>query len=203
MKGLAAVLALLFIWACGLTAFADRLARLTPAEEPAAAEGIVALTGASDRRLEAATRLLENDRGRRLLVSGVNRRATREDVWGVTGAAKPLFDCCVDLGFTAADTVGNARETAEWARAMRYRALILVTADYHMPRAMMELRGALPGARITAYPVVTSALDARHWGATSEGARRMIVEYCKYLVILAREGVLRLGAPAPRSAGAP
>ncbi|MEO8813000.1 MAG: YdcF family protein [Caulobacteraceae bacterium] len=193
MKGLAAILVVATIWTAGLLAFADRVDRLTPAPEPAAAEGIVALTGASDLRLAAATRLLEAGKGRRLLVSGVNRRATRDDLWAVTGAPKPLFDCCVDLGFTAADTIGNARETAAWARAMGFDDLILVTADYHMPRAMLELRAALPDARITPYPVATAALDARHWARTGGGARRMIQEYAKYLVILARETVIGLG----------
>jgi uncharacterized SAM-binding protein YcdF (DUF218 family) len=192
VKGLAALLVVGLIWVSGLLAFADRVTRLTPADIPAPADGIVALTGASDLRLEAATDLLESGKGR-LLVSGVNRRASRRDVWGVTGAAKPLFDCCVDLGFTAADTLGNAREAAQWARAMRYRRLILVTADYHMPRAMIELRAALPEATIEPYPVATPVLDARHWAATSLGARRMIVEYSKYLAILAREATLGLG----------
>lgn len=190
MKGLVALLVAGLIWACGLMAFADRVARLTPAETPAAADGIVALTGASDLRLEAATNLLEAGEGRRLLVSGVNRRASRRDVWGVTGAAKPLFDCCVDLGFTADDTIGNAREAAQWARAMHFRSLILVTADYHMPRALIELHAALPEARVTPFPVATPVLDARHWQESSIGARRMILEYSKYLAILVREAAL-------------
>jgi uncharacterized SAM-binding protein YcdF (DUF218 family) len=193
MKGLVLVLTIVMIWVAGLLEFADRIARLTPAEEPAAADGIVALTGGSDRRLEAASRLLEDGEGRRLLVSGVNRRATRQDIQGVTGAAKPMFDCCIDLGFTAADTVGNARETAEWARSLGYRSLILVTADYHMPRAMLELKAALPEAKITPYPVATPVLDARHWQSTGDGARRMVLEYSKYLAILVRETVLGLG----------
>jgi len=202
MKGLAALLALMVIWACGLAAFADRVARLTPAEEPPTSDGIIALTGASDLRLEAATRLLEDGRGKRLLVSGVNPRATRADVLNVTGAAKRVFDCCVDLGFTAVDTVGNGREAAQWARAMGYRSLILVTADYHMPRAMLELKSALPEAVVTPYPVATPALDAHHWQASSEGARRMAVEYCKYLVILTREAVLKAGGGTPTAGGA-
>lgn len=197
MKGLAALLVIALIWTTGLLEFAARISRLTPAEDPAPADGIVALTGGSDLRLEAATDLLEADDGKRLLVSGVNRKANRSDLWGVTGAAKPLFDCCVDLGFTADNTIGNARESAQWARAMGYHSLILVTSDYHMPRAMLELRGALPDATITPYPVATPALDARAWTATSLGARRMIVEYCKYLAILARETVLSLGRPQP------
>jgi len=194
MKGLAAVLVALAIWVAGLFAFADRAARSIPAPDPATADGIVALTGGSDLRLEAAARLLESGKGRRMLVSGVNRRATRRDLLNVTGVAKPVFDCCVDLGFNAADTIGNARETAVWARAMGYSSLILVTADYHMPRAMLELKGALPSVRITPYPVATPAVDVRHWANTGDGARRMVQEYSKYLVILVREGILRLDA---------
>ncbi|HWA60349.1 MAG TPA: YdcF family protein [Caulobacteraceae bacterium] len=204
MKGLAVILVALAIWAAGLLAFADRIARLTPAQDPPEADGIVALTGASDLRLAAAARLLQDGKGERLLVSGVNRRTTRQDVLGVTGATKRLFDCCVDLGFTAADTIGNGREAAEWARSMRYRRLILVTADFHMPRAMLELHSAMPEARVTPYPVATPALDARRWWATGEGARRMTLEYSKYLAILTREAILGLGPrPGPPKAGGP
>jgi uncharacterized SAM-binding protein YcdF (DUF218 family) len=193
VKGLAALLVLILIWTAGLLEFADRVARLTPPEEPPAADGIVALTGNSELRLKAATDLLQAGKGRRLLVSGVNREATRSDLWSVTGAAKPLFDCCVDLGFTAADTLGNAREAAQWAHVMDYRSMILVTADYHMPRALIEFRSAMPDEKITPYPVATPALDARRWWATSLGARRMTLEYSKYLAILAREAALGLG----------
>jgi len=209
LKGLVAGLVALMIWTAGLLAFADRIARLTPAAQPDPADGIVALTGGSAVRLRMATGLLEAGEGRRLLLSGVNPAATRGQIWTVTRAAKPLFDCCVDLDFTAANTIGNARETARWVRAMGYHSLILVTADYHMPRATLELRARLPDVRITAYPVATPELDARHWWETSLGARRMVVEYVKYLVALGREGLLSpnshqrvegpAGAEAPRS----
>lgn len=205
MKGLAALLVLLLIWTAGLGAFADRVARLTPAARPAAADGVVALTGGSDVRLRVATALLEDGLGRRLLVSGVNHKVTRGQIWSVTGAAKPLFDCCVDLDFTAANTIGNARETARWAHAMGYRSLILVTADYHTPRAALELRAVLPEAQIAIYPVVTPDLDARHWQDSSAGARLMVSEYLKYLAALGREGLIALDrgdAPAPAAGAA-
>lgn len=196
MKSLAAGLVILMIWSCGLLAFADRIARMTPAAPPPAADGIVALTGGSNLRLRAATDLLEAGKGRRLLVSGVNRDVTRGQIWGVTRAAKPLFDCCVDLDFTARDTIGNARETALWVRARNYRSLILVTADYHMPRAALELRARLPEARIITYPLATPDLDASHWQDTTHGARRMVWEYTKYLVALGREYIIALGGPS-------
>ncbi len=197
MKALAIVLVAAMLWATGLFAFASRVAHSTPAPDPGRAQGIVALTGGSNRRLQAAMGLLQEGRGRRLLISGVYRKTTREDVRrDARAVAGPIYDCCVDLGFEAADTLGNARETAEWARARGYSRLILVTADYHMPRALLEVRGAMPRAVLTAYPVPTDDLDARAWWKSPQGRRLMTLEYSKYLVILGREAVLRLG-PAP------
>jgi uncharacterized SAM-binding protein YcdF (DUF218 family) len=200
MKSVAAFLVLALIWFSGLLAFAARVQQSTPPRAPQPAQGIVALTGAnSNARLSAAMGLLEDGYGRRMLVSGVDRKATREDVRHVSRAVRRLYDCCVDLGFTAADTVGNARETLAWAQAMRYRSLIVVTADYHMPRAMLELNAVLRGSGITAqsYAVPTRALKRRNWWREPAAARLMVVEYCKYLAILGREAVLGLG---PREA---
>lgn len=205
MRSTAAFLVVALIWFAGLLAFASRVQHQTPARAPAPAQGIVALTGAgSNERLAAAMGLLEDGYGRRVLVSGVNRMASREDIRNVSRAVRRLYDCCVDLGFTAADTVGNARETADWAQAMRYNRLIVVTADYHMPRAMLELNAVLRGTGVTAqtYAVPTPALKDRHWWRNPRAARLMVVEYCKYLAILSREAVLGLGpreAPAAQS----
>jgi uncharacterized SAM-binding protein YcdF (DUF218 family) len=192
----AAILALIVvIWAVGLLAFAQRIDREESPDEVTPADGIVALTGSADR-ISAAMKLLEDGKARRLLISGVNRVASPADIRGVAKATRRYYDCCVDLGFSATDTVGNARETAAWARAKGFHSLIVVTSDFHMPRAMLELHQALPDAALTPYPVKTTELDAGRWWRTAEGARRMTVEYCKYLVILAREGLLSLG-PRP------
>ncbi|WP_397397604.1 YdcF family protein [Phenylobacterium sp.] len=197
MRTLAALLVIGLIWVCGLMAFADRISRLTPAPLPQAAEGVVVLTGAgSNARLDTGMAVLESGLAKRLLVSGVNREASREDIRLVSKAAKRLYDCCVDLGFTAANTLGNARETAEWARAMRFQSLIIVTADYHMPRAMLELKSALPGVSLQPYAAATPVVDARRWWRTRSGARLMIGEYSKYMTVLGRETVRRLGPRA-------
>ena len=202
MKSIAAFLVLALIWFSGLLAFAGRVQGSTPNPAPASAQGIVALTGAnSNERLAAAMGLLEDGYGRRVLVSGVDPIASRPDIRRVSRAVRRLYDCCVDLGFTAADTVGNARETAAWAGAMRYRKLIIVTADYHLPRAMLELNAVLRGTGVTAqtYAVATPSLKARDWWRNPAAVRLMVIEYCKYLAILAREAVLGLG---PRDAPA-
>ncbi len=195
MRGLALILVVALIWGAGLWAFAERVATSTPAPEPPAADGIVALTGASNVRLETGAQLLDQGKARRLLISGVYKGATRADVRDVARGLSKEWECCVDLGFHAENTRGNARETAGWVRYHDYRSLIVVTADYHMPRALLELKAAMPGIQIYPYPVVTD-LNARGWWRTTSSARRMVLEYCKYVVILAREGVLGLGRKA-------
>jgi uncharacterized SAM-binding protein YcdF (DUF218 family) len=202
MRTLAAIFVVLLVWATGLLAFAARVDRLTPADDPAPADGIVALTGGSGERISAAVRLLEDGRAKRLLISGVGQHVTRGELQTIAGAAKPVFDCCVDLGFQAANTLGNARETAAWTRAHGFRTLILVTADYHMPRARLELHAALPEATIETYPVATTELRTGDWWKTGVGAERMILEYCKYLAVLARETLLDLG-PKPKGGARP
>lgn len=194
------MLMVLALWTVGLLAFASRVASSTPAPDPPVSDAIVALTGASTARLTAAIHLLEIGRARRVLISGVNRNASRADIEGVTRATRRFYDCCVDLGFRATDTVGNARETADWARAHGYGSLIVVTSDFHMPRAMLELGSAMPSVRLTPYPVRSEDLDAAHWWRTPGSARRLVVEYCKYLAILGREMIFNLaghdhGAP--------
>ncbi|RAK58111.1 YdcF family protein [Phenylobacterium deserti] len=207
MRSVAAFLVLVLIWLAGLFAYAHRVQQSTPAPQPRFSQGIATLTGAnSNERIAAAVGLLENGLGQRVLVSGVNREASREDIRTVSRAVRRLYDCCVDLGFTAADTVGNARETAEWAQAMRYNTLTIVTTDYHMPRAMLELRAVLPEPQyqLQSYAVPTPALKNRRWWRSPRAARLMVVEYSKYLAILGREAVLGLGPrETPTAAQAP
>jgi uncharacterized SAM-binding protein YcdF (DUF218 family) len=202
MKSATILLILLALWCAGLLAFAARVERSTPAADPPVSDGVVAFTGPSDERITAAMKLLETGKAKRMLISGVNPQASRADIRGVAKATRRFYDCCVDLGFAATNTVGNGRETADWARAKGYHTLIVVTADYHMPRAMLELHAALPEAELTAYPVRTGELKARRWWRNEEGARRMVVEYSKYLAILAREAVLSLGPRPHPAAGA-
>jgi uncharacterized SAM-binding protein YcdF (DUF218 family) len=197
------ILILLAAWGAGLMAFANRVANSTPPPDPPEADAIVALTGASTIRLEAAEELLEEGLGQRLFISGVNREATRKQVRATLTTAGKAFDCCVDLGFQAENTLGNARETAPWVAQHHYHTLIVVTADYHMPRALLELKAAMPGVVLYPFPVATEVVDARRWWASPGDARRMVLEYCKYVVILIRNGLLSLSPPRLPAASAP
>lgn len=192
MRFLALLAILALVWLVGLFAFADRVRSYSPAEDPARADAIVALTGPSSERVDAAVRLLENGKGDRLLISGVNRQVQKAELKAVTPGSSRLFACCVDLGFEAENTMGNAREIGRWARANGYDSLIVVTSDYHMPRSLVEIRSALPGVELTPYAVKTPALDDQGWWRAAVTARRMTLEYMKYLTVMVREGVRRI-----------
>ena len=202
MKFLTFIAILVLIWTIGLFAFADRVRGFTPAPEPARADAIVALTGPSPERINAAIRLLEQDKGERLLISGVNREVRRQELRALTPGSSRLFNCCVDLGFEALDTIGNAQEIAAWAEAKNYDSLIVVTSDYHMPRALTEIRAAAPGVELTPYAVETPSLDDSRWWRAAVTARRMTLEYVKYLAALGRAALNRFSSDAPAAADA-
>lgn len=197
MKFLTLIAVVALMWLVGLFVFAERVRGFTPAPEPARADAIVALTGPSAERVNAAIRLLEQDKGDRVLISGVNREVRRQELRALTPGSKKLFNCCVDLGFEAENTVGNAREIASWARSKGYDSLIVVTSDYHMPRSLLEIRGAAPGIKLTPYAVSTPSLDNSRWWRAAETARRMTLEYMKYLAVLGREAMHRLTGRHP------
>jgi uncharacterized SAM-binding protein YcdF (DUF218 family) len=186
MKFLALIGIVALIWLVGLFAFAERVRSLAPATEPERADAIVALTGPSAERVNAAIRLLEQDKGERVLISGVNREVRREELRALTPGSNRLFNCCVDLGFEAETTTGNAAEIAAWTRSKGYDSLIVVTSDYHMPRSLMEIRSAAPGVELTPYAVETPSLDDSRWWRAAVTARRMTLEYMKYLAVMGR-----------------
>ncbi len=187
-------LALIALFVFGFWKFAERV-RAEP-EEPPQAQAIVALTGGSLQRLTTGVRLLEERKGERLLISGVNRVVTDEELLGeALKVDSELARCCIDLGRAAEDTLGNAAETAAWARERRYRRIILVTDDYHMPRSLTELSLAMPEAEIYPYPVRTRWTDPALWRSDLAAAGRLGAEYVKYLVIRGREALINLGRP--------
>jgi uncharacterized SAM-binding protein YcdF (DUF218 family) len=203
MRVLVAVLVVALVWLAGLLAFAARVQQLTPPDPVPQADGIVALTGASDARIQEAMDLLQAGKGRRVLVTGVNRNVTRDQLRKIANPPANLYDCCVDLDFDAQNTKGNAQMIADWARGKSFKSLIVVTSDFHMPRSMLEIHGALPEATLTAYPIETPALDAQHWWRDRTSAWFMTLEYCKYLAVLVREGVLSVGNAFDKHAPAP
>jgi uncharacterized SAM-binding protein YcdF (DUF218 family) len=182
----AAVLA----FVAGFVAFAGTIKQYAPSSVDRA-DGIVVLTG-GPFRLAAAARLLSDGRGGRLLISGVHQHTTREDLFRSSGLTHALFDCCVDIGYSAHDTSGNAEEAKAWVEAHGFSTLIIVTSSYHMPRSMAEIGRTLPHVKLVAYPVVPRTSRGDRWWLEPATMRLLFSEYVKFLPSAARFGMARL-----------
>ena len=135
-------------------------------------DGIVVLTGGQGR-IASGVNALQDGYGQKLLISGVNRNLASETIYNAIGNNGPLSDCCIDLGREALDTVGNAREASFWAANQNFKSIIVITADYHMPRTIIEFKTYQEQFQISYLSVKTKV----SWST-------LILEYSKYLVSL-------------------
>jgi uncharacterized SAM-binding protein YcdF (DUF218 family) len=169
----------------GFIHFAENVSKAAPPDDPHA-EGIVVLTGGT-ARIDGALALLAEGRAERLLISGVNPAVGRDTLAGmVPGELRPVLDCCVDLDH-ARDTIENATSTGQWTTRRGFSSLIVVTSDYHMPRSMAELAGAMPGIRLIPFPVSSPDLDLTRWWSDRDVFGLLVREYGKYLLAETRQ----------------
>jgi uncharacterized SAM-binding protein YcdF (DUF218 family) len=197
--GFAFVLAAALVFG-GFLRFADSVTTLKPPPEPRA-DAIVVLTGGY-QRIDQAVELLKKGAGKRLLISGVHPATTPRQIRRMTQASPELFSCCVDIGYDAIDTIGNAEEATNWIHAKGYKSVLVVTNNYHMPRSLAELAYVDPETQFIPFPVVNSDLKNSNWFTDPNAVRVMLAEYAKVLLAGARN-ITGLGRhPGLRSASA-
>lgn len=179
-----AAVAGLVVLATGFVWFAAGIATDEP-QLPGDADGIVVLTGAA-ARIPDAVELLATKRGKRLLITGVHRATTAPEIARLTPIYDKLFECCVDLDRSALNTLGNAIETRRWASEKNFRSLIVVTSNWHMPRAMAEIAHQMPEATLIPYPVVGERSKSESWWTNAATVRLYFAEYLKYVFAVVR-----------------
>jgi uncharacterized SAM-binding protein YcdF (DUF218 family) len=172
------------LYAIGLVWFAEAIPR-DPADRSEATDAIVVLTG-GPLRLGEGFALLAEGRARKMLVSGVNRGVELNELLRVAGSPPLAVACCVELGYAAGNTAGNADETRAWMAKEGMTSLRLVTANYHMPRSLLEFRRAMPAVRIVPHPVFPDTFKRDDWWAWRGTFALVALEYNKYLLTLAR-----------------
>ena len=149
------------------------------------ADGIVVLTGAASR-IPDAIELLNTKHGQRLLITGVHRTTSAREIARLTALNERIFSCCVDLDKSALNTLGNAIETKRWVRERNFNSLIVVTSNWHMPRAMAELAHQLPDVALIPYPVVSEKIKQEPWWTNPMTAKILLSEYLKYVFAVLR-----------------
>ena len=179
-----AALSVLFIaYIGGLVWFAETIAEAVE-DSAATTDAIVVLTGGS-QRVQSGLQLLTAGKAKKLFVSGVYHGTDVTALLRTQSQSPDAVQCCIVLGHSADNTYGNALETAAWMRQEGYRSLRLVTANYHMRRALLEFERAMPDVRIIPHPVFPDSVRERWWAWP--GTLDLIIgEYDKYLWALIR-----------------
>jgi uncharacterized SAM-binding protein YcdF (DUF218 family) len=177
---LVAGLAIVFVGvAVGFVCFLSQL-RGAEAEPASHADGIVVLTGGSSR-VSDAMELLAGGYGKRLLISGVHPTIAASDISRSLTDNQSWLACCVDLDRSAVNTRSNAAETRRWAHERGFKSLIVVTSNYHMPRAIVELSHAMPDIQLIPFAVVGEKWRDEPWWTSGAAVRLLLSEYVKYV----------------------
>lgn len=168
---IARVLAFLAIlYGLGFALFAVTLGEPAAAEAPRV-DAIVVITGGKGR-IEHATSLLGQGKGRRLLIAGADPSVRKVDLVQRLGGREELIECCIDLGSESVDTRSNAEEAKRWLDRRRYKSLRLVTSDWHMRRARYEFNRQLDSE----IEIIPDAVR------TEPNFMTLFAEYNKYLL---------------------
>jgi uncharacterized SAM-binding protein YcdF (DUF218 family) len=200
LRAVALFALILEVWLYGLVVFVARLPDRV--EDPDRhTDAIVVPTGGSERFSEGV-RLLIHGLAGKLFVSGVNADTRERDLLAslppeMERPSANLVDCCIVLGHAADSTLGNAAETAAWMKSQGFQSLRLVTADYHMPRSLMEFRHAMPDKDIVVHPVFPDQVHRDVWWHSPGTAWLLIDEYDKYLLAYVRLAVADLIGSQP------
>ncbi len=146
------VLLIAVLWLAGFGYYFYTIQTMQPVFPGRQTDAIVVLTG-SDNRVETGIALWAKGNAKYLFISGVNPKVTENEIKALWKGKEPLPKCCIALGQNSNSTIENSYETQQWMRRMNFKSLRLVTANYHMPRALLELRHAMPNRAIVAYPI--------------------------------------------------
>ena len=131
------------------------------------ADGIVVLTGGTSRVTDALELLAP------VAASACSSPASIPAPRPPTSPARSpttaaFCACCVDLDYSAINTLGNAVQTRRWALDRGFHSLIIVTSAYHMPRALAEIAHQLPDVTLIPIPVVSDRLRVEPWWSNGE-----------------------------------
>ena len=159
---------------------------VTP-DPPIDAQAVAALTGASNARIVAAVQLADSLQ-LPLLISGVHVDTRPADIAEIADVDVGEVQCCVTLGRAAATTEGNGAEVAEWGRRHGVSRIIVVTSEYHMDRALLELRRAMPEGHFIPHAVTTTKVRPGDWYRDPATAKRLLEEWAKFRVASFRAG---------------
>ena len=182
-----ALLVLLVVLGLALASF-QKFVLTLPNDEtnlPAPIDGLVVATG-GQLRIQKGVELLAGGKADRMLISGVGKGITKEllkENLAISNHQAHFFDCCVEIEFAATDTNGNAQATFEWMQKHALDDILLVSANYHLPRAELIFKQYLPENSVYFQAVNPPDLKLSAWYSNWQTTRLLLKEYLKYIYV--------------------
>ena len=147
---------------------------------------IVILTGGTNRIKDGLKIIHKFEKSSRfnskILVSGTGKGFTKTSLKKSINLDFNLIECCIELDSISTNTYSNAFETLKWVKRNNISEFILITSNYHMPRAFLEFKHKMPNLKIFTYPITPQKHDINMWLRSFETFSLIFSEYCKFLV---------------------
>ena len=174
------IVPIFILWLIGLFLFVSLIPKNDNSYKTNDIKNIIALTGGS-KRISTAIDIFLESKDSELLISGVGKNIDLNKIANKYGYDK-LDSNRITLGHIATNTELNAMEVSAWMNLNNIDEAILVTSNYHFPRALYEIKSIAKDKKITAYPVFPESIDKNKWWYDYQTAKFFISEYNKYIV---------------------
>lgn len=149
---------------------------------------IVILTGGANR-IKDGLKIIEDFKNSKninykILVSGTGMGFTKSSLKKKLGPNfnSQLIQCCIDLDGVSKNTLTNASETFKWTSRNDIKEFILITSNYHMPRAILEFKNVMPNLKIYTYAITPKKHDIENWLSSYQTFSLVFTEYCKFII---------------------
>ena len=149
---------------------------------------IVILTGGANR-IKDGLKIIEAFKNSKninykILVSGTGMGFTKSSLKKKLGPNfnSQLIQCCIDLDGVSKNTLTNASETFKWTNKNDIKEFILITSNYHMPRAILEFKNVMPNLKIYTYAITPKKHDIKNWLSSYQTFSLVFTEYCKFII---------------------
>ena len=149
----------------------------------------IVLTG-GDNRVKKSLKIffqIEN-KNKNLFISGVGKGFNKKTLKKLTQKNpnyNKIIDCCIQIEGISRNTFSNAVESLKWVKSKKINSFVLLTNNYHMPRAMLEFKSIFNDIKITPYVFID---ENKIWWKTKIN---YISEYFKYKLTYLRINLLQ------------
>ena len=115
----------------------------------------IVLTG-GDNRVKKSLQIFFQIKNinKNLFISGVGKGFNKKTLKKLTEQNlnnEKTIECCIQIEGISRNTFSNAVESLKWVKSKGINSFVLLTNNYHMPRAMLEFKSIFKNIKIIPY----------------------------------------------------